>query len=70
MLLQIENPLNERIFRFYEFLDLIIIEQKITDLKSLKRTALLINIIGIILGLSTLVSQLFNEILIYLTRWV
>ena len=33
----------------------------------MKRTALLINIIGIILGLSTLVSQLFNEILIYLS---
>ena len=33
----------------------------------MKRTALLINIIGIILGLSTLVSQLFNEILIFLS---
>ena len=33
----------------------------------LKKTALLINIIGIILGLSTLVSQLFNEILIFLS---
>jgi len=33
----------------------------------LRRTALLINIIGCILGLSTFVSQLFNEILIYLS---
>ncbi|MBY0066636.1 MULTISPECIES: hypothetical protein [Empedobacter] len=52
---------------FMNFLDLVIIEQKFTDLKSLKRTALLINIIGCIFGLSTLVFQFFNEILIYLS---
>ena len=43
------------------------IEQDLNQLKSLKKMALLVNVLGCILGLTTFLSPYFKEVLIYIS---